>query len=148
MLSKHISLAYVIERTRRKFTRPLCVLQNHRTNCDASYRLDSHNYVADNDQPPRLYVCAPFTARRRWASAVCAVVMCPSVCLSQVGVLPTGLDELRLFRAPESILSFTNPTLCCKEIPVHRLPPGRGDIPAFTPAEAGTRLSDLGGMQG
>jgi len=28
------------------------------------------------------------------------------------------------------------------------LPPDRGDIPAFTPAEAGTRLSDLGGMQG
>ena len=28
------------------------------------------------------------------------------------------------------------------------LPPGRGDIPAFTPAEADTRLSDPGGMQG
>jgi len=28
------------------------------------------------------------------------------------------------------------------------LPPGRGDIPALTPAEAGTRLSDPGGMQG
>jgi len=28
------------------------------------------------------------------------------------------------------------------------LPPGRGDIPAFTPAEAGTRFSDRGGMQG
>jgi len=28
------------------------------------------------------------------------------------------------------------------------LPPGRGDIPVFTPAEAGTRLSDPGGMQG
>jgi len=28
------------------------------------------------------------------------------------------------------------------------LPPGRGDIPAFTPAEAGTRFSDSGGMQG
>ena len=28
------------------------------------------------------------------------------------------------------------------------LPPGRGDIPAFTLAEAGTRLSDPGGMQG
>ena len=28
------------------------------------------------------------------------------------------------------------------------LPPNRGDIPAFTPAEAGTRLSDPGGMQG
>ena len=28
------------------------------------------------------------------------------------------------------------------------LPPGRGDIPAVTPAEAGTRLSDPGGMQG
>jgi len=27
-------------------------------------------------------------------------------------------------------------------------PPDRGDIPAFTPAEAGTRLSDPGGMQG
>jgi len=26
--------------------------------------------------------------------------------------------------------------------------PDRGDIPAFTPAEAGTRLSDPGGMQG
>ena len=24
--------------------------------------------------------------------------------------------------------------------------PGRGDIPAFTPAEAGTRLNDPGGM--
>jgi len=32
-------------------------------------------------------------------------------------------------------------TECC-------LPPGRGDIPALTPAEAGTRLSDPGGMQG
>jgi len=28
------------------------------------------------------------------------------------------------------------------------LPPDRGDIPAFTPAEAGTRLRDPGGMQG
>jgi len=28
------------------------------------------------------------------------------------------------------------------------LPPGRGDNPAFTTAEAGTRLSDPGGMQG
>jgi len=28
------------------------------------------------------------------------------------------------------------------------LSPDRGDIPAFTPAEAGTRLSDPGGMQG
>jgi len=28
------------------------------------------------------------------------------------------------------------------------LPPGRGDFPAFTPAEAGTRFSDPGGMQG
>ena len=28
------------------------------------------------------------------------------------------------------------------------LPPGRGDIPALTPAEAGTRLSDPGGMHG
>jgi len=28
------------------------------------------------------------------------------------------------------------------------LPPGRGDCPAFTPAEAGTRFSDPGGMQG
>ena len=28
------------------------------------------------------------------------------------------------------------------------LPPSRGDIPAFTPAKAGTRLSDPGGMQG
>ena len=28
------------------------------------------------------------------------------------------------------------------------LPPGRCDIPAFTPAEAGTRFSDPGGMQG
>ena len=32
-------------------------------------------------------------------------------------------------------------TQCC-------LPPGRADIPALTPAEAGTRLSDPGGMQG
>jgi len=28
------------------------------------------------------------------------------------------------------------------------LPPGRGDIPALTPSEVGTRLSDPGGMQG
>jgi len=28
------------------------------------------------------------------------------------------------------------------------LPPGRDDIPALTPAEAGTRLRDPGGMQG
>jgi len=28
------------------------------------------------------------------------------------------------------------------------LPSGRGDVPALTPAEAGTRLSDPGGMQG
>jgi len=28
------------------------------------------------------------------------------------------------------------------------LPPGRADIPALTPAEAGTRFSDPGGMQG
>ena len=28
------------------------------------------------------------------------------------------------------------------------LPPGRGNIPALTPAKAGTRLSNPGGMQG
>jgi len=28
------------------------------------------------------------------------------------------------------------------------LPPGRGDFPAFTPAEAGTRFSDPGGCAG
>jgi len=28
------------------------------------------------------------------------------------------------------------------------LPPGRGDFPAFTPAKAGTRFSDPGGMLG
>jgi len=28
------------------------------------------------------------------------------------------------------------------------LPPSRGDFPAFTPAEADTRFSDPGGMQG
>jgi len=28
------------------------------------------------------------------------------------------------------------------------LPPGRGDFPAFTPDEAGTRFSDPEGMQG
>jgi len=28
------------------------------------------------------------------------------------------------------------------------LPPGRGDVPALTPAEAGTRFNDPGGMQG
>ena len=28
------------------------------------------------------------------------------------------------------------------------LPPGRGDFPPFTPAKAGTRFSDPGGMQG
>jgi len=28
------------------------------------------------------------------------------------------------------------------------LPHGRGDFPAFTPAKAGTRFSDPGGMQG
>jgi len=28
------------------------------------------------------------------------------------------------------------------------LPPGRGDIPAFTPAEAGTRFTDPGEIQG
>jgi len=28
------------------------------------------------------------------------------------------------------------------------LPPGRGDFPAFTPAKAGTRFNDPGGMQG
>jgi len=28
------------------------------------------------------------------------------------------------------------------------LPPGSGDFPASTPVEAGTRFSDLGGMQG
>jgi len=32
--------------------------------------------------------------------------------------------------------------------PSRYLRPGKGDIPAFTPAEAGTRFSDPGGMQG
>jgi len=34
------------------------------------------------------------------------------------------------------------------EITLCYLPPGRGDIPALTPAEAGTRFSDHRGMQG
>jgi len=33
------------------------------------------------------------------------------------------------------------------EITQFYLPPGRGDFPAFTPAEASTRFSDLGEMQ-
>jgi len=32
-----------------------------------------------------------------------------------------------------------------REITQCYLPPGRGDIPALTPAEAGTRLNDPGG---
>ena len=41
-----------------------------------------------------------------------------------------------------------------REITCHKgshkcyLPPGSGDFPAFTPAEAGTRFSDPGGMHG
>ena len=38
--------------------------------------------------------------------------------------------------------------LTCHGITQCYLPPGRGDIPTLTPAEAGTRLSDPGGMQG
>ena len=38
--------------------------------------------------------------------------------------------------------------LTCHMGSQYYLPPGRGDIPALTPAEAGTRLSDPGGMQG
>ena len=38
--------------------------------------------------------------------------------------------------------------LTCHGITQCYLPPGRGDIPTFTPAEAGTRFSDPGGMQG
>ena len=38
-------------------------------------------------------------------------------------------------------MKFTSPLRCY-------LPPGSGDFPAFTPAEAGTRFSDPGGMQG
>ena len=34
------------------------------------------------------------------------------------------------------------------EITVLPATPSRGDFPAFTPAEAGTRFSDPGGMQG
>ena len=34
------------------------------------------------------------------------------------------------------------------EITQRYLPPDKGDIPALTPAEGGTRLSDPGGMQG
>jgi len=34
------------------------------------------------------------------------------------------------------------------EITQSYLPPGRGDLHAFTPAEAGTRFSDPGEMQG
>jgi len=30
----------------------------------------------------------------------------------------------------------------------NHIPPGSGNFPAFTPAEAGTRFSDPGGMQG
>jgi len=33
-------------------------------------------------------------------------------------------------------------------MPYEITPPGRGDFPAFTPAEAGTRFSDPGGMLG
>ena len=42
---------------------------------------------------------------------------------------------------PPSIHHWTPGTTQCY------LPPGRGDIRAFTPAEAGTRFSDTGGMQ-
>ena len=38
--------------------------------------------------------------------------------------------------------------LTCHMVSHGYLPPDRGDIPAFIPAEAGTRLSDPGGMQG
>jgi len=38
--------------------------------------------------------------------------------------------------------------LTCHEITRCYLPPGKGDIPAFNPAEAGTRFSEPRGMQG
>jgi len=54
----------------------------------------------------------------------------------------TPLRELTSFRDPMWHVSHMphGITQCY-------LPPGRGDIPALTPAEAGTRLSDPGGMQ-
>jgi len=33
-------------------------------------------------------------------------------------------------------------------ITLYYVPPGSGDFPAFTPAEAGTRFSDSRGMEG
>jgi len=33
------------------------------------------------------------------------------------------------------------------EITYCYLPPGRGDFPAFTPAEAGTRFSEIGDLE-
>jgi len=38
--------------------------------------------------------------------------------------------------------------IICHGITQCYLPPGSGGFPAFTPAEAGTRFSDMEGMQG
>ena len=63
-----------------------------------------------------------FLTARRYASAMYAVVMCPSVCPSvrpsvrpsQAGILSKRLDESSWYFARR--LPSTDPTLCCKEI--------------------------------
>jgi len=78
--------------------------------------------------------------------------------IARLGVAWPGVQECYLALLPHkgkgkqdlAIRELTSPL---REITYHMgsqcyLPPGRGDFPAFTPAEAGTRFSDPEGMQG
>jgi len=68
-------------------------------------------------------------------------------------VLGTGAaQKVKYVNTDAAVRSLTFHTATGTHMPYRitqcYLPPHRADIPAFTPAEAGTRFSDPGGMQG
>ena len=69
------------------------------------------------------------------------VASCTSLILASIGVkVKWSIAVRRRLTATGTHMPYG--------ITQYYLLPGRGDIPALTAAEAGTRLSDPGGMQG
>jgi len=106
---------------------PECVAVDYRTSDQNCYWHDVGTGVQWNDCCNRYQIscertscrCAAvfdFYRRDAMLARVLAVTMCPSVCLSQVGVLSKWTDGSSWFLARR--LLSTSPTLCWKEFQV------------------------------
>ena len=104
-------------------------------------------------QPPSATRTPTAREHLRVSPSVClSVRVCPAQAEYSAGSNNGGKMQRKVKYTDIAIRSLTCHTATGTHMPYGiiqcYLPPDRGDIPAFTPAEAGTRLSDPGGTRG